>query len=82
MTSTMTTLVQHALASDPLSTIVTVVDALLAMLLLTTLSEREILRSRLRGEDHFQSRALAAVIPPLLVVGAIFMTVRLAELLN
>jgi hypothetical protein len=82
MTSTMTTLVQHALASDPFSGIATVVDALLAMLLLTTLSEREVLRSRLRGEDHSQSRALVAVIPTLVVVGVIFMTVRLAGLLD
>lgn len=82
MTSVMTTLAQHALASAPLSKIVTVVDAFLAMLLLITLSEREVLRSAIRREDRPQSRALSAVIPPLLVIVAVFMTLRLVGLLD
>jgi hypothetical protein len=82
MTSTMTTLVQEALASDPFSRIATVASALLVMLLLTALSAREILRSQLRGADHSQSRALASMIPPLLVGGAIVIAVRFTGLLD
>ena len=81
MSFSLTALVQHALASDPFARIVSSVDALLAVLLLVTLGEREVLRS-LKPRNDSQSRILTAVIPPLLLVGVLFMTLRLAGLLR
>ena len=80
MTSVMTRLVQQALASDPFSRTVTVIDALLAVLLLLTLSQREIFGSLQGRGGRSHSRVLAAVIPPLLVAASIFLVARLAAL--
>ena len=81
MSFSLTTLVQHALASDPFAKVATMIDAVLAVLLLVTLGEREVLRSVFPGR-HSQIRVLAAVIPPLLLVGVLFMSLRLAGLLG
>jgi hypothetical protein len=81
MSSTLTILVQHALALHPFGKTITVIDGILATVLILLLSEREILHSRF-PRPHSQSRVLNATIPPLLLAGVIVITVRLAELLR